>query len=61
MMANPCLPKFDEDFLRELRHTRKYPDAFDIINKRWQDEHGFTPFESYDSFRMQKQRKRKRK
>lgn len=59
-MAKPYLAKFDEDFLRELRGVRKNQDAFEITNQKWEAEHGFTPFQSYDSFRMQKQRKRKK-
>lgn len=60
MMAKTLLQKFDEDFLKELRQVRRNPDAYERATQKWEDEHGFTPFDSYDSFRMKKQRKRKK-
>lgn len=58
-MSKSMLQKFDEDFLRELRGVRRNADAFELANQKWQDEHGFVAFESYDSFRKKKARKRK--
>lgn len=58
-MAKTLLQKFDEDFVRELREVRRNPDAYERATQKWESEYGFTPFESYDSFRKKKQRKRK--
>jgi hypothetical protein len=60
-MAKTLLQKFDEDFVRELRAVRRNPDAFERATQKWEDEHGFTPFESYDSFRRKKEWDRKKK
>ena len=59
-MAKTLLQKFDEDFLREIKQSRSNPDAYERITQRYEEQYGFTPFESYDSFRKKKQRLRKK-
>lgn len=60
-MSKTMLQRFDEDFLRELRGARRNPDAFERATEKWESQFGFTPFESYDSFRRKKEWNRKRK
>jgi hypothetical protein len=61
-MAKSLLEYFDDEFVRELRQARNGPEAYDRTTERFEQQHGFTPpFPSFDAFRMQKTRKRKRK
>jgi hypothetical protein len=60
-MERSLLEVFDDDFLRELKEARRHPDAFWRTSVKWIEQHGFAPFESYDSFRKKKSRKMKRK
>lgn len=59
-MAKTLLQKFDEDFLKELRDVRRNLDAYERATQKFEDEHGFIAFDSYDSFRKKKARNRKK-
>lgn len=62
VMAKKTLVQlFDEDFAREMRQARNNPEAFDRATEKFERDHGFVPFENYDSFRMKKSRERKKK
>lgn len=58
-MSKTLLQLFDEDFTNELKEVRKNFDAYERATKKFEQQHGFVPFESYDSFRKKKERKRK--
>jgi hypothetical protein len=61
-MAKSLLEYFDDEFVRELKQARNYPEAYEKATQRFEKEHGFAvPFNGYDSFRLKKSRKRKRK
>lgn len=58
-MAKKLLEVFTEDFIREIRNARRYPEAFESANDKFEKRHGFVAFDSYDSFRMKRRRKGK--
>lgn len=60
MAKRRLIDVFDEDFARELRQATNNPEAFDRATEKFEREHGFVPFESYDSFRNKKLRSRKK-
>jgi len=58
-MARTLLDVFTDDFIREIKQARRYPDAFEMANEKFEKQHGFIAFDSYDSFRMKKSRNKK--
>lgn len=61
-MSKRLLEAFNEDFVRELKYARNHPEAYDRAAERWERERGIeVPCKGYDSFRMKKQRERKRR
>lgn len=58
-MGRSLLDVFNEDFIREIREARKYPDAFYRANEKFADKHGFEAFPSYEAFKKKRYRKRK--
>lgn len=61
MAKRRLIDVFDEDFTRELKQASNNPEAYERATQKFEKQHGFEPFENYDSFRMQKQRARKKK
>jgi hypothetical protein len=59
-MARTLLDAFNEDFAREIRQARNHPEAYERATRKFEDQHGFTAFDSYDSFRKKKERRSKR-
>lgn len=60
MAKKSMLEAFDDDFAREIMQARNHPEAYEKATEKFEQQHGFTAFESYDSFRAKKARKRKR-
>jgi len=60
MAKKTLLDVFDEDFAREIRQARNNPEAYEKATEKFERDHGFVPFESYDVFRKKKERKRKK-
>lgn len=60
-MKRTLLDVFDVEFTTELRQVRRNEEAYDKATARFEEQHGFTPFDNYDSFRKKKQYKRKRR
>lgn len=58
-MAKTLMDVFNEDFAREIRQARNYPEAYDKATEKFELAHGFTAFDSYDSFRKKKERNKK--
>jgi hypothetical protein len=61
LMRRTLLDVFNDDFARELNQARNYPDAYEKATEKFEQQHGFTAFDSYDSFRKKKERKSKRR
>lgn len=59
-MARSLLEVFNEEFTKEIKQARNYPEAYERATQKFELAHGFEPFESYDSFRLKKSRGRKR-
>lgn len=59
-MARTLLDAFNDDFAKEIRQARNYPEAYERASRRFEQDHGFTAFESYDSFRKKKERRKRR-
>lgn len=59
MVKKSLLQAFDDDFIRELKQARNYPEAFEVATQKFETQHGFVAFESYDSFRNKKRRARR--
>lgn len=57
-MARTLLEAFNDDFSREIKQARNYPEAYEKATQKFEEQHGFTAFDSYDSFRKKKARKR---
>jgi hypothetical protein len=55
-MAKNLLQAFDEDFIREMKQARSNPEAYERATQKFEQQHGFTAFNSYDSFRKKKKR-----
>jgi len=58
-MAKTLFSVFDEDFVREIKQARNYPEAYERANQKFEERHGFQAFNSYETFRSRK-RKAKR-
>jgi len=58
-MAKTLFSVFDEDFVREIKQARNYPEAYEKASQKFEERHGFTAFNSYETFRSKK-RKAKR-
>jgi hypothetical protein len=61
MAKKTLIEAFDEDFTKEIKNARTHAEAYDRAMQKFEDDHGFTPFPSYDSFRKAKERSRKKK
>jgi hypothetical protein len=61
MAKRLLIDAFNDDFVRELKQARNYPEAYEKATERFEEQHGFVAFESYDSFRKKKERKLKRR
>ncbi len=59
MAKRSLLEAFDDDFVRELRQARNYPEAFELASQKFEDIHKFVAFDSYDSFRKKKSRRKR--
>lgn len=53
-MAKTLFEVFYEDFTKEIRQARNYPEAFEKAAAKFEDKHGFAPFNSYETFRRKK-------
>jgi hypothetical protein len=60
IMAKTLFEVFNEDFSKEARQAKNYPEAYDRAIANFETRHGFTPFGSYDSFRKKKERSRRK-
>jgi hypothetical protein len=60
MEKRTLIQAFDDDFIRELKQARNYPEAYEKANEIFEQQHGFVAFDSYDSFRMKRMRERKK-
>jgi hypothetical protein len=57
MAKRTIVEAFDDYFTRELKAVRRNEDAYDRATEKFEREHKFTAFNSYDSFRLKKKRK----
>lgn len=55
-MAKTLFEAFYEDFAKEVRHSRNYPEAFEKASEKFKDRHGFPAFNSYETFRRKKKK-----
>jgi hypothetical protein len=60
-MAKSLFEVFNEDFVREIREARRYPEALYKASEKFEKQHGFEPFPSYEAFQKKRYRSRKRK
>lgn len=58
MAKRTLIDAFNDDFVREIKQARNYPEAYEKATEKFEQQHGFTAFESYDSFRKKKERKK---
>lgn len=58
-MKRSLLDVFDDAFAREIKQARNHPEAYERATQKFEQEHGFTAFDGYDSFRKKKSRRRK--
>jgi len=58
MAKRSLIEAFNEDFIREINQARNYPEAYERATEKFEERHGFIAFESYDSFRKKKERKK---
>lgn len=56
-MAKTLVEVFQEDFYREVRQAKNYPEAYEKAKDSFEKRHGFTPFNSYETFRKKKARR----
>lgn len=59
-MSRSLLSAFDDDFIREIKSARNYPEAFDKATEKFESSHGFKAFDNYDQFRRKKKRLHKK-
>jgi hypothetical protein len=57
-MAKTLYEVFSEDFAREIRQARNYPEAYEKATQKFEEQHGFTAFNSYETFRRKKKPRR---
>ncbi len=60
MAKKTLLEVFDDNFSREMKGAKTNVEAYDRAMQKFEDEHGFSAFPSYDSFRKAKERQRKK-
>lgn len=58
-MAKKLIDVFSDEFFKEVRHARNYPDAYDKATANFEKDHNFIAFDSYDSFRKKLGRNKK--
>jgi hypothetical protein len=58
-MGKTLLDAFNDTFSRQINQAKTYQDAYEKASQQFEKEHGFTAFESYDSFRKKKSRRRR--
>jgi hypothetical protein len=51
MAKRTLLDAFSDEFSREIRQARNYPEAYERATQNFERDHGFSAFDSYDSFR----------
>lgn len=56
MMAKTLFQVFEENFVKEIRQARNYPEAYERASERFEEQHGFTAFNSYETFRKKKKK-----
>lgn len=56
-MAKRLIDVFRDDFLSEIKTSKNYPEAFEKANAKFEERHGFTAFNSYETFRRKKRGK----
>lgn len=59
MAKRNIVDAFDDYFTRELKSVARNQDAYHKAAEKFEKEHLFTAFDSYDSFRLKKSRRRK--
>ena len=59
MAKRSLIDAFNDDFVREIKQARNYPEAYERATEKFERDHGFTAFDSYDSFRKKRDRRRK--
>lgn len=59
MAKRSLLEVFNDDFFREVKLSKNYPEAFEKATEKFETQHGFVAFNSYDSFRKKKDRRRR--
>jgi hypothetical protein len=57
-MAKTLFDVFYEDFAKEIRQAKNYPEAFEKASTKFEDRHGFAAFNSYETFRRRKKGQR---
>lgn len=57
MAKRSLIEVFNDDFVREITQARNYPEAYEIASEKFERQHGFAAFDSYDSFRLKKTRR----
>jgi hypothetical protein len=58
MAKRNIIDAFDDYFTKELKAVRRNEDAYDRATAKFEQQHQFTAFDSYDSFRLKKKRQR---
>lgn len=55
-MAKTLFEAFYEDFAKEVRQSKNYPEAYEKASQKFENRHGFTAFNSYETFRRKKKK-----
>lgn len=55
-MAKTLFETFYDEFSKEVRQSKNYPEAFEKASAKFQDKHGFPAFNSYETFRRRKKK-----
>jgi predicted esterase YcpF (UPF0227 family) len=58
-MRRTLLDAFADEFSKEIKNARNYPEAYERASEKFESNHGFQAFESYESFRKKKDRRRR--
>lgn len=60
-MAKRLFDKFEEYFHDELKSSPTYTAAFNQASKKFEQQHGFQAYDSYDPFRKNRERRLKKR
>jgi hypothetical protein len=57
-MAKTLFEVFYDEFAKEIRQAKNYPEAYEKASSKFEERHGFTPYNSYETFRRKKKARR---